>query len=156
MNDGPVVDAGAGAPRAKIFISYSRKDRDFADRLDSALKARAFDPLIDRTKIYVFEDWWKRIQNLIVKADTVVFVLSPNSVASDICKKEVEFAASLNKRFAPIECHPVDVGLVPEALRRLNFEFFDDPERFELTPTQKKWIGLVDAQIAKLSAAAPQ
>ena len=49
----------------------------FADRLETALKARGFEPLIDRTEIYAFEDWWKRIESLIVKADTIIFVLSP-------------------------------------------------------------------------------
>ena len=118
-------------PKARIFISYSRKDMAFADRLDAALKARGFDPLIDRTEIYVFEDWWQRIQNLIIRADTVIFVLSPDSVSSDTCHKEVRFAASRNKRFAPIQFRQVDTKMVPSALERLDFEFFDDAEKFE-------------------------
>ena len=69
-----------GEPKARIFISYSRKDMAFADRLEAALKARGFQPLIDRTEIYAFEDWWKRIAVLIGRADTVVFVLSPDAV----------------------------------------------------------------------------
>src|SRR5579871_4461751 len=115
----------------KIFISYARKDIAFADRLAAALKARGFDPLIDRSEIYVFEDWWKRIENLIVSADTIVFVLSPDAVASDICAKEVSFAASLNKRFAPVVCRRVDDKMVPPALSKLNFAFLDDEARFE-------------------------
>ena len=103
----------------------------FAGQLEAALKARGFEPLIDRTEIYAFEDWWKRIETLIGRADTVVFVLSPDAVASDVALKEVAHAASLNKRFAPIVCRRVEDGAVPEALRRLNFIFFDDPPRFE-------------------------
>ena len=82
--------------KAKVFISYSRKDISFADRLEAALKSRGFEPLIDRTEIYAFEEWWKRIEALIARADTVVFVLSPDAVASDVALKEVSFAASLN------------------------------------------------------------
>jgi TIR domain len=67
--------------KAKIFISYSRKDMAFADRLEPALKTRGFELLIDCTEIYAFEDWWKRIEALIAKADTVVFLLSPDAVA---------------------------------------------------------------------------
>src|SRR6516164_4774785 len=89
-------------PKARIFISYSRKDMAFADRLEAALKTRGFEPLIDSTEIYAFEDWWKRIEALISRADTIVFVLSPDAVASDVSLKEVTHAASLNKRFAPI------------------------------------------------------
>ena len=117
--------------KARIFISYSRKDMAFADRLDTALKARSFEPLIDRTEIYAFEDWWKRLQALITRADTIVFVLSPDSVASHEALKEVEYATSLNKRFAPIVCRRVADDATPEALRRLNFIFFDDSAQFE-------------------------
>ena len=47
---------------ARIFISYSRKDAAFVERLGVALKAHGLVPLIDRTEIYAFEDWWKRIE----------------------------------------------------------------------------------------------
>jgi tetratricopeptide (TPR) repeat protein len=117
--------------RAKVFISYSRKDMAFADRLEAALKSRDFEPLIDRTDIYAFEDWWQRIEALIARADTVVFVLSPDSAASEVARKEVAFAASLNKRFAPILLRPVTSTAVPEAIAKLNFVFFDDEARFE-------------------------
>jgi formylglycine-generating enzyme required for sulfatase activity len=128
-----VYDTG---PKAKIFISYSRKDMAFADWLDTALRRRGFEPLIDRTEIYAFEDWWKRIQRLLGKADTVVFVLSPDAVKSDVALKEVEYAASLNKRFAPIVFRRVDHNVVPKPLRRLNFIFFDEPNHFEANADQ--------------------
>ena len=118
-------------PKAKVFISYSRKDMAFADRLEAALKDRGFEVFIDREEIYAFEDWWERIKTLITKADTIVFVLSPDAVASETCVKEVDCAASLNKRFAPVVCRRVEDGAVPEALRRLNFIFLDDQGHFD-------------------------
>ena len=57
--DAKVEAAHEAGQKAKIFISYSRRDLAFADRLDAALKARGFEPLIDRSEIYAFEDWWK-------------------------------------------------------------------------------------------------
>jgi TIR domain len=56
-----VESANETGPKARVFISYSRKDMAFADRLEAALKARGFEPLIDRSEIYAFEDWWNRI-----------------------------------------------------------------------------------------------
>jgi hypothetical protein len=42
-----MVDAVADTGfKAKVFISYSRKDMAFADRLGTALKARGFEPLV--------------------------------------------------------------------------------------------------------------
>ncbi len=121
----------AGPSRPKVFISYSRRDMVFADQLEAALKSRGFEPLIDRSEIYAFEEWWARIEALIARADTVVFALSPDSVGSDVALKEVAFAASLNKRFAPVVCRRVDDKAVPQALARLNFVFFEDEGRFE-------------------------
>jgi TIR domain len=95
MTDAPAQQSGQ-ASKARVFISYSRKDITFADRLDAALKARGFEPLIDRTDIYAFEEWWKRVEDLIARADTVVFVLSPDAVRpGSVSLKEVEFAAPL-------------------------------------------------------------
>jgi TIR domain len=109
--------------KVKVFISYARADMAFADRLEAELRSCGIESLIDRSQIYAFEDWWKRIQALIDKADTVIFILSPDAVDSDICQKEVAFAASLNKRFAPIVYRHVDVKAVPKQLAQLNFLF---------------------------------
>jgi hypothetical protein len=128
--------ADDGQRKTKIFISYSRKDMAFADRLDTALKGRGFEPLIDRSEIYAFEDWWNRIEALISRADTVVFVLSPDAVVSDVALKEVAHAIALYKRVAPIVCRRVADGATPEALRRLNFIFFDEADRFEASADQ--------------------
>jgi len=105
----------------------------FSNRLETALKARGFEVLIDRDEIYAFEDWWQRIEALIDRSDTVIFVLSPDALKSQIALKEVEYAASLKKRFAPIVCRSVPDGAVPEALRRLHFIFFDNIEHFEVS-----------------------
>ena len=102
--------------RAKVFISYSRRDMEFADRLEAALKARGFEPLIDRDEIYAFEEWWKRIEALILRADTIVFILSPDSISSPVCSREIACAVSLNKRLAPIVWRRVPDEAVPEPL----------------------------------------
>ena len=65
----PAPFAGEDA-KTKVFISYSRKDMPFADRLEGALQARGFEALIDRSDIHAFEHWWKRIEDLIADADS--------------------------------------------------------------------------------------
>src|SRR4051794_39362819 len=99
--------------RMRVFISYSRADSNLVDSLSLALEARAIESLIDRRDIEKLEDWWMRIENLIASADAFVFVISPDSVASDICNKEVATAARLNKRLAPILYRTVAAQLVP-------------------------------------------
>ncbi len=136
------------APKAKVFISYARKDLTFADQLAAALKNRGFQILMDRSDIYAFEDWWKRIEVLIEQSDTVVFILSPDAVKSTVALKEISYAASLNKRFAPIVHRQVNDGSVPSALLQLNLVFFEDQDQFESSAdrlaealqTNIKWI----------------
>jgi TIR domain len=130
VQDDPVGELNVET-KTRVFISYSRKDMSFADRLEAALRARGFEVLIDRQEIYAFEDWWTRIEALIGGADTVVCVISPDSVNSDVALKEIAHAASLNKRFAPIVYRPVEDGLVPEPLQRLNFIFFNEAGSFK-------------------------
>jgi WD40 repeat protein len=127
----PDSPEGRARSKSRIFISYSRKDIEFADRLELALRESGFVTLIDRAEILALEDWWKRIETLVTQADTVIFVLSPEALASDVCKKEVEFADSLNKRLAPVVLRRAADSDIPASLARLNFVFFDDPATFE-------------------------
>jgi hypothetical protein len=131
MNSALDTSSENPTPKVRVFISYSREDLAFADRIAEALTARGFEPLIDRAQIQAFEEWWRRIEALIVRADAVLVLLSPDALSSEVCAKELSFAASLNKRLAPIVARPVNENAVPEGLRRLNFVIFDDPASFD-------------------------
>src|SRR5262245_35917479 len=115
--------------KLRVFISYSRRDLEFADQLDAALNACGFECVIDRQGISGGEDWKRRLGNLIGEADTVVFVLSPTSARSEICAWEVEEAARLGKRILPVNCQPLKGASPPVRLRDLNYIFFHaDPK----------------------------
>ena len=108
----------------KVFISYSRRDAEFVDRLQDALAARGITAHVDRQDIEKGEEWWARIQDLISGADTIVFVMSPDAVNSPVCRQEVAYASEMNKRFVPIVVRDVDGLDVPDELARLNYIFF--------------------------------
>src|SRR5262249_48321620 len=123
VQDDPVGERDVET-KTRVFISYSRKDMAFADKLEAALRARGFEVLIDRQDIYAFEEWWRRIEALIGGADAVVFVLSPEAVKSDVAVKEVADAASLNKGRAPGLYRRGENSALPEGPRRAQFLFF--------------------------------
>ena len=111
--------------KLKVFISYSRRDTlDFADQLFAALAAYGFDPTLDRHGISGAEDWETRLGAMILEADSVAFVLSPESAKSDICKWEVNEAKRLGKRIMPVAAMALGTVTVQEDLRRLNYMFF--------------------------------
>src|SRR6516165_9930477 len=116
--------ASSDKGKLRVFISYSRDDIDFADQLTAALDFSGFECFIDREGISGGEDWKRSLGGLISEADTVVFVLTPNSARSPICDWEVEEATRLNKRILPIVCRPLEDVSPPPRLRELNYIFF--------------------------------
>lgn len=122
--------AGTGAAvdsKLKVFISYSRKDGEFAQELLAGLQFAGFEPYLDKQDIAVGEDWEARLGRLIEGADTVVFVISPDAVTSERCAWEVERTVSLKKRLLPIVWRRVEEAQVPPRLKQLNYVFFDKP-----------------------------
>ena len=116
--------------QARVFLSYSRKDRERAQRIADVLRERHFGVFRDTDDILPTEEWRERLKQLIEEADTIVFLLSPHSVQSEVCAWEIELAASLNKRIAPIVIDEVDTALIPPLLARLNFIFCTERDRF--------------------------
>lgn len=108
--------------KLKVFISYSRKDVDFADDLELFLETRGFDPVIDRHDIDHNDEWQPRLYELIHGCDVVVFVLTETSAGSSICAWEVAEAARLGKRRLVVTPGPLASGTKPpEGLSAANW-----------------------------------
>jgi hypothetical protein len=115
----------------KVFISYARRDGAvFAEELVDALDVAGFDAFLDRNDIAAGEDWEKRLEGLLAAADTVVFVMTPGSVASQQCAWEIKTAEGLGKRIIPVVLIPVPDSEAPASLGRLNYIFFDGRQSF--------------------------
>src|SRR5271156_2549965 len=122
ISPAPTV-AAAASSYAKVFISYSRKDLAFAQMLVAALAERGFDAFLDKTDIAPGEPWKERLAGLIATADTIVFAVSPDSVASSICAWELEESTRLGKRLIPVVARRIADSEAPPALGRLNWVF---------------------------------
>lgn len=126
--------------QANVFISYSRRNKEFVQELHSALEATGREVWVDWENIPVAVDWWKEIQLGIELADTFVFVLSPASVASQVCGQEIEEALKHNKRLVPVVYQDVQPDNVHPELARLNWIFLRPQDDF-----QKGFKGLLEA-----------
>jgi len=87
---------------SSIFISYSRKDIDFARQIVDALSENDLDTWIDWQSIPKGEDWKQEIDRGIEGAETFIFLMSPDSAKSEICNLEIAHALNNNKRIIPI------------------------------------------------------
>ena len=90
-----------------IFISYSKKDSDFAWKLAEDLEKRGFKIWIDRA-ISGGEEWRQSIEGALQEAGEVVVVLSPNAVSSDWVMHEGSVAYGLGKPMYPVRMALVD------------------------------------------------
>jgi WD40 repeat protein len=115
-----------------VFISYSRKDKPFVQTLHKALSDRNRDTWIDWENIPLGAAWWQEIETGIEAANTFVFVISPDSVVSDVCNQEVAHALKHNKRLLPIVRRDgFEMENVQPALRAHNWLFFREQDDFE-------------------------
>lgn len=86
----------------QIFLSYSRKDLNFVEKLADDLQQAGFDIWYDLTDLEGGDRWADEIQEAIDKSDVFVTVISPNSVASEWVQKEFLYACNMKKRIIPV------------------------------------------------------
>jgi CHASE2 domain-containing sensor protein len=113
------------------FISYSRRDKEFVQALNAAFKTNHRDTWIDWEGIPLGTEWWLEIEAGIEAADTFLFVVTPNSLASVVCKQEIDHAVLHHKRILPIVRQDTDMNLWPAALAKHNALFFRETDDFD-------------------------
>ena len=116
---------------ADVFISYSRKDIEFAQRIHHELEARDRQPWVDWQDIPPTAEWLDEVYAGIQAADTFLFIISPNSVVSEICTLEIEHAIQHNKRLVPVVLNDVEDGQVHSAMSAHNWVFLREEDDFE-------------------------
>ena len=84
----------------EVFISYSRKDIDIANRLCDALEKAGFRFWIDRN-IHGSANFLSEITQCIRNCKVVIFIASAHSSVSPWTQKEVLFALKHNKEIIP-------------------------------------------------------
>jgi hypothetical protein len=130
--DGARPVARSRERKTRVFISYSRTDSAFADQLLAALNAHEFDAYLDKKDILPGEPRKERLGALILSADAVVFIISPESMASDICTWEIDETERLQKKLLPVVHRQLADKQVPFRLARLHYIFLRAEDKFDL------------------------
>jgi hypothetical protein len=112
-----------------VFISYSRRDKIFVQRLHEALVVNGRDTWVDWEDIPLTADWWAEIQEGIEGADSFIFVISPDSVDSKVCGQELDHAIAHNKRLIPVVYREAEN--VPSTITHINWIYFRESDDFE-------------------------
>ncbi|MEB3292461.1 MAG: TIR domain-containing protein, partial [Synechococcales bacterium] len=115
----------------EAFISYSRKDKTFVQKLYHALTQQERKVWVDWQDIPLTADWRQEIFDGINAANNFIFILSPDSVASTVCGEELDHAIQQHKRLIPIVCRDVAPDRVHPELAKLNWIFFRETDDFD-------------------------
>jgi hypothetical protein len=113
-----------------VFISYSRMDNETVDLIVARLVKDDFEVWLDRQDRNAGTLWRGEIVEAIDQAYALMLVLSPNSVASDNVRKQVDLAAGAKTEIIAVLLSPVNV---PAKLRHQLaanqwIDYYRDPE----------------------------
>ncbi len=135
---------------AHVFISYSRRNIEFAKRLYAELNKNKRDIWVDWEDIPRGTDWLQEIYAGIDRSDTFIFLVSEHSLVSEICNQELSYALKQHKRIIPLILRQIDDPLFAkidshwkttnwypvahknwDALKHLNWVFFDNLDKYD-------------------------
>ena len=106
----------------KIFVSYARVDKPYCIRIIETLHAH--DVWYDQ-RLYAGQDWWKEILRRLDWCEVFIYLLSPDSVASLYCRRELEIARRLRRHIIPVLINKDTV--LPDKMR--DWQYVDLSER---------------------------
>ena len=93
-----------------IFVSYSHKDYETVEKIVSVIRESSEENVLFDHRQSDEEKLFSVIANQILNNEYFVFVVSSDSMASDWCLHEFEFAASENKKIIAIWIEDVRVS----------------------------------------------
>ena len=121
----------AEAGRYAAFVCYAREDMDFAEeRLCAALMQRRRAVWIDVRDILAGTAWRDRVRRGIEACTAFLFVISPDSVASEHCREELADALALHKRIVPVIRRDVADDELPRSVAETEWVFLREVDDF--------------------------
>ena len=114
-----------------LFISYSRRDIEFARKLTDSFKGQKLDFWIDWQGIPPTVDWWREIEKGIEEADVFVVLISPESIKSKVCSREITHAIKNGKRLIPIIISDLKSDEVPSSISHLNWIYLRPTDDYD-------------------------
>jgi predicted ATPase len=110
----------------KVFISYARQNKADIEQLVEHLRVLGCETWYDAS-LRSGQDWWDEILRRIADCDTFVAVISRDALSSTACRREFDWAESLNKPVMPVAVEPPPKAL-PRRFSRRQIVDYSDPE----------------------------
>jgi plastocyanin len=117
----------------KIFVSYSRRDADFAQQVYDYFKDSGHDIFTDVNNIKLGDVWSNTIENNISNCDVFVIIVTHAALRSPEVEKEVLSAKTQNKKIIPAVHKSVQYNDIKWDLNKIQGIEFED--KYELART---------------------
>jgi hypothetical protein len=105
----------------RTFISYPRKNAEFALKLARELKSAGFDVWFDQLDIPAGARWDDEVQRALAECGIFLVILTPEAIESENVKDEIGYAIDSHKRILPVLLKPCNI---PFRLRRFHYVDF--------------------------------
>jgi hypothetical protein len=115
----------------KIFVSYSRRDADFAQQIDDYFQDSGHDVFTDVKNIQVGVVWTSAIENNISNCDIFVIIITQATLRSTEVEKEVLQAQREKKKIIPCIHRDVSYDEIKWNLKSIQGVEFQD--KYELS-----------------------
>ena len=113
-----------------VFISYSRQDREFVERLSVALQRAGVETWVDTQNIVAGANWEQEIKKGLLQADVLLYVASAHSGSSGWIELELQAYLGGKGRVIPIVIDDAGPTSMPPSLRAFQWaDFRGDFER---------------------------
>lgn len=147
---------------ARIFISYSRADRQFIDQFVPLVR-RVYgnDSLWFDDDIHGGVDWWGSILSEIAKCDVFIYLVSNESLESTYCQAEFEEALRRRKKVLPVivrRLNPPYPGEIKQKLAEelAKTQYVDMSRGFRNRDSNAKLYGAINRLLTVVPDQAPE
>jgi hypothetical protein len=100
----------------RLFISYARVDKPYCQQIVDTLDIH--EVWYDH-RLHAGQKWWEEILRRLAWCDGLIYLLSPDSVKSEYCQKELAIAEKLGKNIFPVLIHRSTA--IPDSMRDIQY-----------------------------------
>ncbi|NEZ66934.1 TIR domain-containing protein [Leptolyngbyaceae cyanobacterium CCMR0082] len=105
----------------QVFLAYAQANANVMDNIRRSLRRQGFTVWSNQTDIATGEAFKRAVDRGIEEADSMVYLLSPDSLRSKYCQYELKYALTLHKRIIPILVRPLGSAESPPELASLQY-----------------------------------
>ncbi|MGD1855297.1 MAG: TIR domain-containing protein [Leptolyngbyaceae cyanobacterium] len=115
----------------QVFLAYAQTDVEVMRTVRRSLWRQGMTVWSNQTDIPTGKAFKQVVNQGIEEADTMVYLLSPDSLRSNYCQYELNYATTLKKRIVPMVVKPLGAAPVSPSLKALQYINLADNLRAE-------------------------